>query len=212
MLIKDGMDSESSTSFGFHWSEGTKELQESLQNNTSNGSPYKDTENLTLDQNNIVPEDNGDKTLEDPTVQNEAEIQDSLSSLNNEVSFQPNDDEDKSERVPLNPSTDQHSPEDSALTDQNLAQDSTLTDYHSVQVSWIIFLSRGLSAWGDRLWAFGIGIFMNLLGPKDLRLVAVYGFSTSVSIIFFGATIGRWIDRTERLTSAKMFLGIQNLV
>jgi iron-regulated transporter 1 len=106
----------------------------------------------------------------------------------------------------------QHSPQDSTLPDQNLAQDSTLTDYHSVQVSWIIFLSRGLSAWGDRLWAFGIGIFMNLLGPKDLRLVAVYGFSTSVSIIFFGATIGRWIDRTERLTSAKTFLGIQNLV
>jgi hypothetical protein len=212
MLIKDGMDLESSTSFGFHRSEGTKELQESLQNKTSNGSSHKNTENLTLDQNNIVPEDNGAETLEDPTNQNETKIQDFSSNLNNEVSFQPNDDEDKSERVPLNPSTDQHSPQDSALTNQIPAQDSTLTDYHSVQVSWIIFLSRGLSAWGDRLWAFGIGIFMNLLGPKDLRLVAVYGFSTSVSIIFFAATIGRWIDRTERLTSAKTFLGIQNLV
>jgi hypothetical protein len=76
MLIKDGMNSESSTSLGFHRSEGTKELQESLQNKTSNGSPHKNADNLTLDQNNIVPEDNGDKTLEDPTVQNEAEIQD----------------------------------------------------------------------------------------------------------------------------------------
>jgi hypothetical protein len=206
------MDSESSTSFGFHWSEGTKELQESLQNKTSNGSSHRNTENLTLDQSNIAPEDNGAETLMGSTDQNETKIQDSPSSLNNEISFQPNDDEDKSERVPLNPSMDQHSPQDSALTDQNLAQDSTLTDYHSVQVSWIIFLSRGLSAWGDRLWAFGIGIFMNLLGPKDLRLVAVYGFSTSVSIIFFGAMIGRRIDRTERLTSAKTFLGIQNLV
>jgi hypothetical protein len=41
----------------------------------------------------------------------------------------------------------------------------------NAKMSSIIYLSRGLSAWGDRLWAFGIGIFMNLMGPKNLRLV-----------------------------------------
>ncbi len=30
---------------------------------------------------------------------------------------------------------------------------------------WTIFLLRAMSAWGDRLWSFGIGIFVNLLDP-----------------------------------------------
>ena len=62
-----------------------------------------------------------------------------------------------------------------------------------------IYLSRALSGWGDRLWAFGAGIFMNLLAPQNLRLVAIYGFATSVSVIIFGAMIGSWIDKTTRL-------------
>jgi iron-regulated transporter 1 len=69
-----------------------------------------------------------------------------------------------------------------------------------------------MTAWGDRLWSFGAGIFMNLLAPENLRLVAIYGFATSVSVIVFGAVIGAWIDRTSRLTAAKTFLVIQNLV
>jgi len=44
-----------------------------------------------------------------------------------------------------------------------------------------------MTAWGDRLWSFGAGIFINLLAPENLRLVAIYGFATSVSVIFFGA-------------------------
>lgn len=79
-------------------------------------------------------------------------------------------------------------------------------------IPWSLYLSRGLSAWGDRLWSFGIGIFMNVLGPKNFRLVAVYGFSTSMSVIIFGAVVGSWVDKTNRLTSAKTFLAIQNLV
>ena len=80
------------------------------------------------------------------------------------------------------------------------------------KTSLVIFISRALSAWGDRLWAFGIGILMNVLGPENLRLVALYGFSTSVSVIFFGASIGAWIDKTDRLWAAKCFLAVQNLV
>jgi len=69
-----------------------------------------------------------------------------------------------------------------------------------------------MSGWGDRLWAFGAGIFMNLLAPENLRLVAIYGFATSVSVIVFGALIGSWIDNTSRLTAAKTFLAVQNLI
>ena len=221
MLIKDEMASESTTTDDLHRSEENNsqrsyqrktdiDLKENLQKNTETDlkeSLLKNNENLTFNRNNAidsqVKNDDAEK-LNDLKNENETESQedssskneneDSPSTFNNEISFKPNTDEDPSEMDPLN------------------SQDSAPADKYSVQVSFIIYLSRGLSAWGDRLWAFGIGIFMNLLGPKDLRLVAVYGFSTSISVIFIGATIGRWIDRTERLTSAKTFLGIQNLV
>jgi hypothetical protein len=44
---------------------------------------------------------------------------------------------------------------------------------------------------------------------EDLRLVAIYGFAKSLSVIIFGAAIGNWIDKNQRLTSAKFFLALQ---
>ena len=79
------------------------------------------------------------------------------------------------------------------------------------QAPWKIYISRALSAWGDRIWSFAVGIFMNKLAPQSLRLVAIYGFVISVSVIVFGAAIGNWIDRNKRLRAAKVFLSIQNI-
>lgn len=81
----------------------------------------------------------------------------------------------------------------------------------SHRIPWKIYISRALSAWGDRIWAFGVGIFMNKLAPENLRLVAIQGFVISISVILFGAAIGNWIDRNKRLLAAKVFLAIQNV-
>lgn len=78
-------------------------------------------------------------------------------------------------------------------------------------IPWKIYFSRALSAWGDRLWSFGAGIFMVELAPENLRLVSIYGLVLSVSVIIFGAFVGDWIDKSQRLTSAKFFLAVQNL-
>ena len=78
-------------------------------------------------------------------------------------------------------------------------------------IPWKIYLSRALSAWGDRMWSFGGGLFMNKLDSSSLRLVAIYGFVMSLSVIVLGAAIGNWIDRTARMTSAKTFLVVQNV-
>ena len=80
-----------------------------------------------------------------------------------------------------------------------------------LKIPWKIYVSRALSAWGDRLWSFGAGIFMVALAPENLRLVSIYGLVLSVSVIIFGAFIGDWIDKSKRLTAAKLFLAIQNL-
>lgn len=46
--------------------------------------------------------------------------------------------------------------------------------------------------------------------PASLRLTATYGFVIAASVIIFGASVGRWIDRTRRITAARTFLTIQN--
>ena len=78
-------------------------------------------------------------------------------------------------------------------------------------IPWQIYLSRALSAWGDRIWDFALGIFMNKIAPDSLRLVAIQGFIINISVIIFGSFIGNWIDRNKRLLAAQLLLGIQNI-
>ena len=49
------------------------------------------------------------------------------------------------------------------------------------------------------MWSFGVGLFMIELAPNSLRLVAVYGFANGGAILFLGALIGDWVDKTSRL-------------
>ena len=63
------------------------------------------------------------------------------------------------------------------------------------KIPWQIYVSRALSAWGDRMWAFGGGVFMTYLDQSEsLRLVAIYGFATCLTVIIFGAAVGNFID------------------
>ena len=79
------------------------------------------------------------------------------------------------------------------------------------KIPWQIYLSRILSAWGDRIWDFALGIFMNLINPESLRLAAIQGFLINISVIVFGSAVGNWIDRNQRLFAAKVFLIVQNV-
>ena len=78
-------------------------------------------------------------------------------------------------------------------------------------IPWKIYCSRALSAWGERVWLFGAGIFMVNLDPDNLRLVAIYGLVLSVSVIIFGAFVGKWIDQCQRLRAAITCMVIQNV-
>ena len=66
-----------------------------------------------------------------------------------------------------------------------------------------LYVSRALSAWGSRIWAFSLGVFINKLYPESLRVVAIYGFAVSVSLIICGASVGRWIDQNRRWLAAR---------
>ena len=72
-----------------------------------------------------------------------------------------------------------------------------------------LYVSRALSAWGSRIWAFSLGVFINKLYPDSLRVVAIYGFVVSVSLIIFGASVGKWIDQNRRWLAAKLCLLVE---
>ncbi len=72
------------------------------------------------------------------------------------------------------------------------------------ETPWKIYLSRALSAWGDRMWMYGSGLFMTILDDEgSLRVVSVYGFVSCLTIILLGPALGNWIDRSNRLSSAQ---------
>lgn len=78
------------------------------------------------------------------------------------------------------------------------------------EVPWRVYCAHALSTWGDNMWWFAGGCYMLELHKESLRLTATYGLIIAASVILFGASIGRWIDKTRRLTAAKTFLTIQN--
>lgn len=75
---------------------------------------------------------------------------------------------------------------------------------------WKVYFAHGLSTWGDNMWWFAGGCYMMKLDHMSLRLTATYGLVIAASVICLGASIGRWIDRSPRLTAARTFLTVQN--
>ena len=96
------------------------------------------------------------------------------------------------------------------MSDSNEDKPLNVTKNNS-SFPWKIYCSRVLSAWGERIWMFGAGIFMVNLNPENLRLVAIYGFVLSVSVIVFGPFVGKWIDQSRRLRAAIICKILQNI-
>jgi len=78
------------------------------------------------------------------------------------------------------------------------------------EVPWRVYCAHALSTWGDNMWWFAGGCYMLELHPASLRLTAIYGLVIAATVIVFGASMGRWIDRTNRIIAARTFLTIQN--
>eukprot|EP00090_Calanus_glacialis_P026523 TRINITY_DN41749_c0_g1_i1.p1 TRINITY_DN41749_c0_g1~~TRINITY_DN41749_c0_g1_i1.p1 ORF type:complete len:515 (-),score=149.24 TRINITY_DN41749_c0_g1_i1:159-1703(-) len=98
---------------------------------------------------------------------------------------------------------------DKAATEDDLDEE-TADQEITAGGAWKLYCSRALTAWGDRLWAFGLGLLLYKIYPEDLSVVSGYGLANSAVSIIFGASIGNWIDSSQRLTAAKTFLIIQN--
>ncbi|CAL1527364.1 unnamed protein product [Lymnaea stagnalis] len=74
-----------------------------------------------------------------------------------------------------------------------------------------VYFSHFLSSWGDRMWSFGVGLFLIKISPESLQLTAVHGLSMGLSVLFLGALVGDIVDETPRLKAAQTALLLQNL-
>jgi len=79
-----------------------------------------------------------------------------------------------------------------------------------LETPWRVYCAHLLSTWGDNMWWFAGGCYMLELHKESLRLTATYGLVIASAVILFGASVGKWIDNTRRLTAARTFLTIQN--
>ncbi|XP_050417924.1 solute carrier family 40 member 1 isoform X2 [Patella vulgata] len=77
--------------------------------------------------------------------------------------------------------------------------------------NFFVYISHFLSAWGDRMWAFGVGLFLIEIASKSLQLTAIYGLCSAFTYLFFGALVGDWVDKTARLKAAQISLALQNI-
>ncbi|XP_070565077.1 ferroportin-like isoform X3 [Ptychodera flava] len=78
--------------------------------------------------------------------------------------------------------------------------------------AFILFTSQGLSAWGDRMWTFAVGLYLVAIEMNSLRLTAIYGLVLGLSALMFGAIIGNWIDAHPRLKDLNAVLRRIDLV
>ncbi|KAK7109675.1 solute carrier family 40 member 1-like [Littorina saxatilis] len=75
-----------------------------------------------------------------------------------------------------------------------------------------VYCSHFLSAWGDRMWSFGVGLFLVRIAGDNLQLPATYGLASGLAIFLLGALVGDWVDSTPRLKAAQLSLVLQNLL
>ncbi|BFZ01025.1 hypothetical protein BsWGS_04064 [Bradybaena similaris] len=80
------------------------------------------------------------------------------------------------------------------------------------KTNFYIYLSHFLSAWGDNMWTFAVGVFLVEIDGDSLQLTASFGLTMGVSTLLLGPIIGDWVDTMPRLRAAQEALVLQNVM
>merc|ERR1719193_2920063 len=119
--------------------------------------------------------------------------------------------------VPAESNETKNLPNDELLKDDDMMMKPGDDDVDDIAVKpvqqdvWKLYTSRLFTAWGDRLWSFGFGLFLFEKQSSNLMLLAGYGLALNISSILMLSGIGTWIDQTARLKAAQILLVIQNV-
>jgi iron-regulated transporter 1 len=86
-----------------------------------------------------------------------------------------------------------------------------LTDDNLNDARWLLYVSHLFNQFSEQSWQFCLAIFLSAFtNYESLILVTSYGLVTYSFIFFFGSSIGRYIDGTNRLTIARQFICLEN--
>lgn len=76
---------------------------------------------------------------------------------------------------------------------------------------WLLCLSHFFNQFSEQTWQFCLALFLAAFtNNQSLILVTSYGLVTNLFVSFFGSSIGRYIDGSNRLILARQFIGLEN--
>ncbi|WAR28210.1 S40A1-like protein [Mya arenaria] len=78
------------------------------------------------------------------------------------------------------------------------------------KAKWLVYINHFLIGWDDNIWWFALGLFLVEITPQSLTFTATYGLLSGAAVLLFGAVVGDWVDRTPRLTVARVSVLFQN--
>lgn len=70
-----------------------------------------------------------------------------------------------------------------------------------------LYISHFLSTWNSRAFEFGAVLFLASIFPHTLLPLSIYALVRSAAAIIFGPTVGRAIDRRNRLQIVRFSIG-----
>ncbi|KAL4222354.1 hypothetical protein ACF0H5_018393 [Mactra antiquata] len=78
------------------------------------------------------------------------------------------------------------------------------------KAKWLMYLNHFIVGWDDNIWWFALGLFLVEITPQNLQFTASYGLVSGIAVLLFGTVVGDWVDRTSRLTVARVSVLVQN--
>lgn len=90
--------------------------------------------------------------------------------------------------------------------------DGVLTEEDLEQARWLLYVSHAFNQFSEQAWQFCVALFLAAFTDNtSLILVTSYGLATYSFVVVFGSSIGRYIDKSDRLAVAQKFIGFENL-
>jgi iron-regulated transporter 1 len=116
------------------------------------------------------------------------------------------------EREPLVSRSTKEGSSDSSKLESIDDNDVVLAEENLQHARWLLYISHMFNQFSEQAWQFCVALFLAAFtNNRSLILVTSYGLVTYSSVCFFGSSIGRYIDKSNRLAVARQFIGLENL-
>jgi iron-regulated transporter 1 len=116
------------------------------------------------------------------------------------------------EREPLVSQSTKEGSSDSSKSESIDDDGVVLAEEKLDNARWLLYISHMFNQFSEQAWQFCVALFLAAFtNNQSLILVTSYGLVTYSTVCFFGSSIGRYIDKSNRLAVARLFIGLENL-